>query len=72
MVCFHADVWLPQAEDVQEFGWLLHLPRKVFQLPFHGQQTVREGVQELLQVREHVTSLFTLKFEVSLISDEQS
>lgn len=34
---FYADVWLSQAKNVQELGWLLHLSGQVFQLPFHGQ-----------------------------------
>lgn len=36
----HTDVWLSQAQNVQEFGWLLHLPSKVIQLSFHRQQAV--------------------------------
>lgn len=51
-VILHADVWLSQAQNVPEFGRMLHLPCKVVQLSFHRQQEVREGLQELLRVRD--------------------
>lgn len=38
--CFYADVWLSQAKNVQEFGWMLHLSGKVLELSFHRQQAV--------------------------------
>lgn len=48
---FCADVWLSQAKNVQELGWLLHLSGQVLQLPIHGQQALRERLQELFWVR---------------------
>lgn len=48
---FHADVWLSQAKNVQEPGRLLHLSGQVLQLPFHWQQALWEGLQELFWVK---------------------
>lgn len=48
---FCADVWLSQAKNVQELGWLLHLSGQVLQLPIHRQQALWERLQELFWVR---------------------
>lgn len=54
----HTDVRLSQAQNVQEFGWLLHLPGEVVQLSFHRQQAVRERLPELFWVRHiHLLSV---------------
>lgn len=58
---FHADVWLSQAKNVQEPGRLLHLSGQVLQLPFHWQQALWEGLQELFWVKvtcEHMGFFF--------------